>query len=103
MASNPKPAPVTSFRAKVSSKGQITVPVEIRRTLGLKTGDHLRFEQKDGGIHLIREVDENPFEKWRGIGIPGVAAHAVANGYTLLTVDAGTYKTSFPGIRVEST
>jgi antitoxin PrlF len=73
MSSNAKPVPATSFRAKVTSKGQITVPVEIRKSLGIKTGDHLRFEQKDGGIHLVREVAENPFEKWRGIGgFPGM-------------------------------
>jgi AbrB family looped-hinge helix DNA binding protein len=73
MSSNPKPVPATSFRAKVTSKGQITVPVQIRKTLGLRAGDHLRFEQRDGRIHLMREVDENPFEKWRGIGgFPGM-------------------------------
>lgn len=68
MSSNAKPVPATSFRAKVTSKGQITVPVEIRKSLGLKTGDHLRFEQQEGGIRLVRDVEENPFEKWRGIG-----------------------------------
>lgn len=73
MASNAKPVPATSFRAKVTSKGQITVPVEIRKSLGLKAGDHLRFEQQEGGILLVREVDKNPFEKWRGIGgFPGM-------------------------------
>ncbi len=73
MSSNAKPVPATFFRAKVTSKGQITVPVEIRRSLGVKTGDHLRFEQQEGGIRLVRDAEENPFEKWRGIGIPGVA------------------------------
>jgi AbrB family looped-hinge helix DNA binding protein len=68
MAANPKPVPATVFRAKVTSKGQITVPVEIRKSLGIKPGDHLRFERHDNGISLLRETDENPFEKWRGIG-----------------------------------
>lgn len=73
MATVSKPVPAQSFRAKVTSKGQITVPAEIRRSMGLKTGDHLRFEQQDGGIRLVRDPDENPFEKWRGIGIEGMA------------------------------
>jgi antitoxin PrlF len=68
MATVSKPIPAQSFRAKVTSKGQITVPAEIRKSLGLKTGDHLRFEQREGGIRLVRDTDENPFEKWRGIG-----------------------------------
>lgn len=37
--------------AKISSNGQITVPVEIRRLLGLKSGDKvLFFQNKDGEI-----------------------------------------------------
>lgn len=31
-------------RAKMTSKGQLTVPVEVRRRLGLDTGDVLVFE-----------------------------------------------------------
>jgi len=73
MATVAKPVPTPFFRAKVTSKGQITIPVEIRKSLGVQTGDHLRFEQHEGGIRLIRDANENPFEKWRGIGIPGIA------------------------------
>lgn len=54
--------------AKVTSKGQITIPVEIRRALGVKTGDKLRFRRQKGGVRLERAVEENVFEKWRGIG-----------------------------------
>ncbi len=68
MASAAKSAPAQVFRAKVTSKGQITVPMEIRRSLGVKPGDKLRFEPQDGGFRLVRDADENPFEKWRGIG-----------------------------------
>lgn len=74
MSSNPKPVPPASFRAKVTSKGQITVPVEIRKSLGVKTGDHLRFEQQEGGIRLVRDVDESVFERFRGIGNLGIGS-----------------------------
>lgn len=67
-----KPAPASSFRAKVTSKGQITVPVEIRRSLGVKPGDSIRFEQQEGGIRVVRDASQSPLEKLRGIGIPGV-------------------------------
>lgn len=70
-----KAIPVQPIRAKVTSKGQITVPLEIRKSLGIKPGDHLRFEQKKNGISLVRDTEEDVFEKWRGIGtgflIPG--------------------------------
>lgn len=39
--------------AKISANGQITVPVEIRRKLGLKSGDKILFLQnQDGEIVL---------------------------------------------------
>ena len=39
--------------AKISANGQITVPIEIRKLLKLKTGDKILFYQKqDGDIVL---------------------------------------------------
>jgi len=51
----------------ISSKGQITVPIEIRKTLGVKTGDRVEFEMENGRAFLkpLRD-EENPFEKWVG-------------------------------------
>ena len=41
--------------AKLSSKGQVTVPAEVRKTLNLKTGDTLAWEiQEDGKISVRR-------------------------------------------------
>lgn len=54
--------------AKVTSKGQITIPVEIRRSLGVKAGDKIRFERNQHGIRVVSDSLENPFEKWRGAG-----------------------------------
>ena len=39
--------------AKISSNGQITVPVEIRRLLGLKSGDKVLFFQNNKGVFVI--------------------------------------------------
>ena len=36
----------------VTRKGQITVPAEIRRALGLKTGDRVAVELDDGGARI---------------------------------------------------
>jgi AbrB family looped-hinge helix DNA binding protein len=59
--------------ARITSKGQITVPHEIRRALGVLPGDKLVFE-KDGVSVRIRPMRaKSPFEKYRGIGSPGIA------------------------------
>jgi AbrB family looped-hinge helix DNA binding protein len=60
-------------RAKITSKGQITVPHEIRRALGVRAGDHLLFEQKGSEIRVRALKVDSPFEKFRGIGTPGIS------------------------------
>ncbi len=59
-------------QAKVTSKGQITVPREIRRRLGVRTGDRLEFEEDGDGVRVTAVRKESPFEKYRGIGTPGI-------------------------------
>lgn len=39
--------------AKLTTKGQLTLPITIRRQLGLDTGDKIAFMEKDGEILLI--------------------------------------------------
>lgn len=39
--------------AKISANGQITVPVEIRRQLGLKSGDKILFLKKQNGEIVV--------------------------------------------------
>ena len=38
---------------KISANGQITVPAEIRRLLGLKSGDKILFFQKQDGEIVV--------------------------------------------------
>jgi antitoxin PrlF len=40
--------------ATVTSKGQITIPAEIRRALGLAAGERVVFTQFDDGTILMR-------------------------------------------------
>jgi len=37
---------------RMTSKGQVTIPVRIRKLLGLKPGDNVAFVQKDGQVYL---------------------------------------------------
>jgi antitoxin PrlF len=39
--------------AKISTNGQITVPIDIRRILGLKDGDKILFMQKPNGEIVV--------------------------------------------------
>ncbi len=41
----------------LTGKGQITIPAELRRLLGLKAGDRIGFELADGVIHLTKRED----------------------------------------------
>jgi antitoxin PrlF len=46
-----------TFLAKLSSKGQVTVPAEMRKTLHLKTGDILAWEILSNGQISVRRVE----------------------------------------------
>jgi len=49
--------------ARVSNNGQITVPVEIRRTLKLKPGDKILFFQKDNGEIVVKNPSITAIEE----------------------------------------
>lgn len=46
-----------SHTTKVTRKGQVTIPVEIRDALDIHEGDYLIVEQVDGRIVLERAID----------------------------------------------
>jgi antitoxin PrlF len=56
------------YTSPISSKGQVTVPLEIRKRLGVGTGDRIEFAI-EGDQTVIRPSRENPdpFEKQMGI------------------------------------
>ena len=61
-------------QARLTSKGQITIPRDVRHLLGVQAGDHLLFEVKDAVIQVRAVRQKSPFEKYRGIGNPGIAS-----------------------------
>jgi antitoxin PrlF len=58
--------------ARITSKGQITVPREIRRVLGVRPGDILLFEGDEKGVRVRPVRTKSPFAKFKGIGNPGI-------------------------------
>ena len=56
------------MKAKLTSKGQITVPKPCRDKLGLRAGTVLDFEAVDGVLIARKVQTEDVFLKWRGRG-----------------------------------
>ena len=55
----------------ISSKGQVTIPQEVRRRLGLEAGDRVEFVLEEGRT-IVRPArsEANPYEKYIGIAGP---------------------------------
>jgi len=60
--------------SKLSSKGQVTIPREIRKKLGVEKGDSIAYELRDGLVILKRvesfdvafhESISNTLDEWR--------------------------------------
>lgn len=54
------------MEARVSSKGQIVIPAELRRKYGIKTGTRIFFAEENGGI-LLQPVTRAAIGALRGM------------------------------------
>jgi AbrB family looped-hinge helix DNA binding protein len=61
-------------QATITSKGQITIPQEVRRVLGVRAGDKLMFEEDETGVRVRPVRTQSTFSKYRGIGNPGIGS-----------------------------
>lgn len=52
--------------AKVTSKGQVTLPKEVREALGINKGDELEFRKGKDGYKMKKHVKGSPFSKYVG-------------------------------------
>lgn len=52
--------------AKVTSKGQITLPVALRRRLGLEPGLQVEFVEDAQGIRMIRHIERTDLDAVKG-------------------------------------
>jgi AbrB family looped-hinge helix DNA binding protein len=63
-----------NYLCTIDAKGRVTVPTEIRRRMGLSTGDRVDFLVEDGRIILRPSHSAtNVFDKYMGAlsGFPG--------------------------------
>jgi antitoxin PrlF len=44
------------YRAKVTSKGQVTIPAEVRSAMGLTPGEKIVFFKRENGEFIVRKV-----------------------------------------------
>ena len=49
--------------AKLSENGQITVPFNVRKLLGLRSGDKVAFEQKENGEIVFYNASAGALER----------------------------------------
>jgi len=54
------------MKAKITSKGQLTLPKPLRDKLGLKTGDNIIIRETSEGYVLEKEFDQQRFKKYVG-------------------------------------
>lgn len=59
-----------TYSSSLSSKGQVTIPQEIRNRLGVAAGDRIDFVPEDGQI-VIRPSRNNPDPFAKQVGILG--------------------------------
>ena len=52
--------------ARMTSKGQITVPKGVRERLGIGPGDELEFVEENGEFRIRKSVQASPFDKYVG-------------------------------------
>jgi len=55
------------MKAKVSEKGQVTIPKRLRDSLGIEPGDVLDFDEESGRLVAVKQVAPDAFEQLRGI------------------------------------
>lgn len=53
--------------SRVTEKGQVTIPKEIRDQLGIQPGDEITFEETEEGYVIRKDVEKSRFQKWQGI------------------------------------
>jgi AbrB family looped-hinge helix DNA binding protein len=64
---------VVAVIVKVSSKGQIVLPAEIRKKYGIELGSHVDIVEHAGSLYLVPLGDGDPLDQLTGLlaGVPG--------------------------------
>ncbi len=55
------------YKAKVTSKGQVTIPKKLRKKLGLKSGDYIKIKETAQGYYIEKDINEDKIDQYVGI------------------------------------
>lgn len=50
------------YIARITTKGQVTLPLELRKFLNIKKGDYILFEKKGSRVEIKKMVPPNDFD-----------------------------------------
>jgi antitoxin PrlF len=118
------------YDMRVTTKGQVTIPKNVRESLGIVPETDVDFQEDNGRFYIVKISKNKPttrFNKLRGIattkmstdeimdltrknkGIKNstlpdffIGAHAAVSSFDLITRDTGRYKTYFPNVNIIS-
>ena len=66
---------------RMTVKGQVTIPISIRKVLGLRPGSEVEFAEEDGRVYVIRRhiPDEvrDSVEEYRGRADAGMSTDEI--------------------------
>lgn len=62
----PYPLGMNSPKAKVGERGQVTIPKRLRRSLGIRAGEEVEFEEREGTLLLRRAGGADPVDRLIG-------------------------------------
>jgi antitoxin PrlF len=65
---------------RVTSKGQVTIPLAVRRRLGIKPGSEVEFELDERGARLVRGTTERGtavVQRMRGRGTVAMSTEEI--------------------------
>jgi AbrB family looped-hinge helix DNA binding protein len=61
-------------RARITSRGQATIPKDVQERLGLRPGDEVEFVEDESGYRIQKRAPASPFKRHRGY-LKGLAGH----------------------------
>lgn len=51
---------------KVTRRGQVTIPKELRERTGIDDGTEVEFHEENGRLYITKAAAANPFLSWVG-------------------------------------
>lgn len=55
------------YKMKVTSKGQVTIPLELRKKMGIEPGNYIEIKETEAGYIIVKQVEDECLKKYVGI------------------------------------